>query len=620
MTTTVTPTTKYYTIKYYFQNHFYNNQQQQQKDRNSKDHQKHRQIQLSSNLVENTRLVNSLSKKMSHTLKQTPRLFDALKKTRLWWKDIIDRRTMKKLYLLESWSNGNDVTIYFDGDQTFESMWQSIENAKETINIETYTIEPDSIGLKTLDLLTKAQQRGCKVKFVYDAIGSSSISDAHLKDLKESGASITKFNPLMNLISFDSNIPIMFRNHRKMIVVDNAVGYIGGMNISQKYAGKQLGTNYFRDTHVKIVGPAVLDLAAAFYSKKRDSKASLSVAQNDQHIQLYNTIKQQHIERKKDDFENQNDNDNSYPWRSTSSSSSSSSSSTIRLGDLTNLTPTERQIEIDRFLYDRYYDYFSDFANEADEQEHDDEEEDNENVEVDEIEDDESEIEDDGIEEEDDDLYGGLTHDDMMVNNNKYGAGVIVKKSHRVKGVSVQVLESNLLRGKRNLQRSLSIMLKDCKKYCYITTPYFLPPKILRRSIMDIAARGVEVRLLTSGKSDVPWIRMASHYLYKPLLESGVRIFEMYGTTLHSKTMVFDGKFSTIGSYNLDFMSQRNLEVMISMPDERIARQLEAQFKKDILKSHEITIDYLSNRSWFEKIYSFLAYQFSRIVRPSAIK
>ncbi|EFA75624.1 phospholipase D [Heterostelium album PN500] len=602
---------------------------------------------------------------MNGASKQTPKLFDALKKTKLW-KYVVYRSTLKKMYRLENWSDNNNVTLFFNGDETFQSMWESIENAKESINIETYTIEPDRVGLKTIELLTAAQRRGCKVKFVYDAIGSSSISDSMLDELRASGATLICFNPF-----FSKNFPINFRNHRKMMVVDDKVGYCGGMNISEKYAGELLGNSYFRDTHVKIEGPAVKDLLDAFYSKKKDKKSlfsyipstsnfSSSITPNEAETPLPNTKPNTTSASSTKDNSNSLDKtvigssittnnsidnsitayeksiyhyylNNSYSFGINRINSNNNNSSSNSLGsaclaageeivsDLSssssssspspspgrndsslpnNVKANSRAIMLvdesikDRILYDRYSEYFNDFNNEEDEWEDDNEDDDEDDLEHD----------------EDDDLERELA----LLNHNS--------EKKRVDKVSIQVLESNLMRGKRNLQRGLSILLKNSKSQCFITTPYFLPPRLLRKAIIDTAARGIEVKIITAGKSDVPWVRMAGQHIYRPFLQNGVRIFEMTKTTLHSKTITIDGKYNTIGSYNFDHWSQRNLEVCVSIADERVAKYIENQFHEDLKLSEEITIDYLNNRSLFNKIYSFLAYQFGRIVRPTAIK
>src|SRR4029450_4040559 len=96
----------------------------------------------------------------------------------------------------------------------------------------------------------------------------------------------------------------------------------------------------------------------------------------------------------------------------------------------------------------------------------------------------------------------------------------------------------------------------------------FCPPRRLMRAMIRSAKRGVDVRLLTAGVSDVPIARAAAQHIYGQFLKHGVPICEMSDSTLHAKTMVVDGLYSTVGSFNLDQISdKRNLEVNVGMID-----------------------------------------------------
>eukprot|EP01133_Synstelium_polycarpum_P000186 gene186-224_t len=326
------------------------------------------------------------------------------------------------------------------------------------------------------------------------------------------------------------------------------------MNISEKYAGELLGNNYFRDTHVRIEGSAVSDLADAFYNAKRDKRSLFTAAippsppPSPPMSPMLSGAEE------------------------TPTTSSGEEATTTTEDTLVVTSAYERLSKVsderkDQILYERYSEFYneyhSDFNNAEDQWD---------------------DIDDDDDDDEIEDHHSGVDDEDMLP---KIPVKRITPGECRVERVPVQVLESNLMRGKRNLQRGLSILLKTSKNTCYITTPYFLPPRLLRKAIIDTAKRGVNVKILTAGKSD---------------------------------TITIDGKYSTIGTYNFDHWSQRNLEVCVSFADETIANRIEHQFLEDLNQSEEITVDYLSNRSLFNKVYSFLAYQFGRIVRPTAIK
>lgn len=181
-------------------------------------------------------------------------------------------------------------------------------------------------------------------------------------------------------------------------------------------------------------------------------------------------------------------------------------------------------------------------------------------------------------------------------------------------GALVQVLGSNTRRNLHAIQRSMEMTLQRATNYCYFTTPYFLPYDQLRKSMLSAAERGVDVRVLTAGLSDVPLMRMASQHAYGQFLKAGIRIYEMFDKTLHAKTATIDGVYATVGSYNLDHWSaRRNLEVNVSVWNLEIAEQLEQDFHRDLNISKEVSMSQWEARSWFTRFKHWLAYQIMRL-------
>jgi len=181
-------------------------------------------------------------------------------------------------------------------------------------------------------------------------------------------------------------------------------------------------------------------------------------------------------------------------------------------------------------------------------------------------------------------------------------------------GVMAQVLGSNQRRKLISIQKSMELTLRRAKHTCYFTTPYFLPYDALRKAMIDAAKRGVDVRVLTAGLSDVPLMRFASHHVYEQFLKAGIRIYELFGQTLHAKTAEIDGVYASVGSYNLDHWSaRRNLEVNVSVIDQHLASQLESHFYDDLKTAREIFLPVWKNRSYFRRILNFLAYQIMRL-------
>ena len=181
-------------------------------------------------------------------------------------------------------------------------------------------------------------------------------------------------------------------------------------------------------------------------------------------------------------------------------------------------------------------------------------------------------------------------------------------------GSLVQILESHVRRHRRAIQRALRVTLGRTLERCYLTSPYFVPPERMLRSLKHAARRGVDVRVLTAGRSDVPLVRVASQHLYGRLLRSGVRIFELQERVLHAKTVTADGVYGSVGSFNLDYWSdRRNLEVSVTVLDPSAALALEEQFLRDLEGAREVRLETWAKRTRLERAFGWLAYQVLRI-------
>ena len=173
-------------------------------------------------------------------------------------------RQMVKLNLVygESYlTQNNSIDMFNDGKDFFRSLMKDIKAAKYSIDIEFYIIKPDFIGQRLLNLLTDKAREGVKVRLLIDALGSRRISNRKLKDFIDAGGEVEYFfKPKFKYLNFDLN----YRNHRKIVVIDNKYGYIGGFNIAKEYLGFKKKFGYWRDTHLRIVGNSVQDLKAIF--------------------------------------------------------------------------------------------------------------------------------------------------------------------------------------------------------------------------------------------------------------------------------------------------------------------------------------------------------------------
>ncbi|MFO0874712.1 MAG: phosphatidylserine/phosphatidylglycerophosphate/cardiolipin synthase family protein [Phycisphaerales bacterium] len=152
-------------------------------------------------------------------------------------------------------AGGNAVQVFTDGDELFERMWTDIDAARRQVWVETYILEDDRVGRRTIDGLAAAARRGCETILFVDAFGSGKLPFRAMAPIVEGGGRVCVFNPPRWRWLLRRS-PLQ-RNHRKLTVIDGCVGYVGGMNISEDYAGLRHGRGTFRDCQLRIVGPAV---------------------------------------------------------------------------------------------------------------------------------------------------------------------------------------------------------------------------------------------------------------------------------------------------------------------------------------------------------------------------
>lgn len=176
---------------------------------------------------------------------------------------------------------------------------------------------------------------------------------------------------------------------------------------------------------------------------------------------------------------------------------------------------------------------------------------------------------------------------------------------------AVMVLDSRPGRGQPETIAVLSALWGAARERLWVTTPYFAPPIGALDVLSSAVKRGVDVRLLLPGKTDMAFIRHAAHGTYSKLLKAGVRIFEYQKAVLHSKTMVVDGQVGVVGSANLDFRSLwLNAECNLMLFNNETALALEAAFNRDLEESQEITLAEWRLRSIRHRLLDALALSF----------
>ncbi len=378
-------------------------------------------------------------------------------RTRQAWKRLEQRwsHTLASLRPLGGISHDNAIEIFCDGDRLFEAQWKAFAEAQRSILFSTYIFEPDRVGLRTLDGLARAAERGVAVHLRFDSVGSSDLEEEHLEELRRLGAKVEEYNPFFRWHSRFSKR--LVRDHRKVCVVDGRIAFCGGMNVSEDYAGERHGNGLFRDTHLCVVGEAARDLEALF----QPSRPVLRPARP---------------------------------------------------------------------------------------------------------------------------------------------------------GLLVQVLDSHRWRKRRAIQRALRTTISRASLRVWLASPYFLPSKKLEQAIRRAARRGVDVRILTAGVSDVPLMRAVGRHVYGRYLRAGVHLYELRSQTLHAKTAVIDGIYGSVGSYNLDMLSDRyNHEVNVTMLDPKLGAELEQQFERDLAGAVEVTRESWAERGLSSRFLGWLGYQLCRL-------
>lgn len=362
--------------------------------------------------------------------------------------------------------SGNAVRIYNRFYAMLADMMNDMEQARDHIHFEFFKFEDDAVGRQVAELLKRKVREGVEVRVQYDDLANL-FRKKFFRELKDAGVQVKPFLAVnFPFISPDSN----FRNHRKIVVVDGHVGYLGGMNIAERY-GEGLDWGPWLDTHLRIEGPAVCQLQVAFVSDWRFSSRKL--------------------------------------------------------------------------LSEPRYFPVSEAAGET----------------------------------------------------------------------PVQVVASSPMSSWHAAMQGLIQLLGDVNDYIYLQTPYFIPTSSMMLALKNAALAGVDVRVMFPERSDGLLTGLASKSYVKEALSAGVRIFLYQGGFLHSKTIVCDDDFASVGSTNLDVRSfTLDFEIDAYCYDPAVAAQQKAFFLKDMEKCVEVTVESWSSRSRWEKFKESLARLFSPLL------
>ena len=372
---------------------------------------------------------------------------------------------------------GNRASLLQNGDEVFPAMLAAIRGARCRISMTTYIVERDEVADEFFDALADAAARGVEVRFAADAVGFRRGRIARLDDLSARGVRTRIFNPLLaswTVLRFNN------RDHRKILVVDGGVAFVGGVNLSAEQRGD--GVTGWRDTAVRVEGSAARDVEMIFARSWRQAGRGYWGMD--------------------------------WPWW--------------------GARGIKRAMDAPFRALSAAAGWRDDFVPP-------------------------------GVPEEDSaippemppDVFGGAE-------------------------VAARALWTDPAETSSPIYEALLLALARAEETAELTTAYFAPPRALRRALIDAAGRGVRVRLLLPGVTDVPLSRTVAEAYYRELLAAGVEIREWPHPIWHAKTAVVDGRWSLVGSANWDARSfALSHEASLAMTGETFGRQMRLAFERD---------------------------------------
>jgi cardiolipin synthase len=158
-------------------------------------------------------------------------------------------------------SRGNGAELLIDGDATFKAIFEAIKGAQNYILIQFYIVRDDALGRDLQQRLLAAVKRGVRVRFLTDAVGSYGLPSSYLDTLRDGGVDVA--DPRQQR-GPNFRFQLNYRNHRKTVIIDGDIGFIGGHNVGVEYLGQDAKFGRWRDTHVRMTGHIVRQLQLIF--------------------------------------------------------------------------------------------------------------------------------------------------------------------------------------------------------------------------------------------------------------------------------------------------------------------------------------------------------------------
>lgn len=169
-------------------------------------------------------------------------------------------RAMPKLGRMPCLAN-NQVRLLINGQATFDAIFEAIRTAREAVLIQFFIVHDDQLGRRLQTLLMEKSAEGVAIYLLYDRIGSHSLPHSYVQPLRDAGVQVEAFATRSGWLN---RFQVNFRNHRKIVVVDGAQGFVGGHNVGDEYMGQKPPLAPWRDTHIAVSGPVVACMQESF--------------------------------------------------------------------------------------------------------------------------------------------------------------------------------------------------------------------------------------------------------------------------------------------------------------------------------------------------------------------
>ncbi len=353
-------------------------------------------------------------------------------------------------------TRGNRVEVFENAAELLDELAGAVSAATRHVHLEYYIFQPDGTGSLFLERLADKASEGVEVRLLLDAVGSRRLTEGHVAPLLRAGGRVGWFLPLRH---FPRRLALHLRNHRKIAVFDGSVAYTGGANIGDEYRGRRARKPSWRDTHLRVSGPAARQLQEVFAAD----------------------------------------------W----------------------LFATGEEL-----LDDDYY-------------------------------------------------PAGRAEGDSIV----------------------QVVDSGPDDPGGAIRATMFHAIASARRRVWIETPYFVPDDAVATALATTARRGVDVRLILPERTDHLLVDLAGESFLPDLLDAGVHVFRYQGGMLHSKLVVVDGQWGTLGSANMDIRSFRfNFEVNLLVFSPSVAAQLEEMFEGDLKVSSAFTRAHVHSASLAHRV------------------